>query len=160
MCQTQEKMTTFFYSLYERPCNYCQDFFESYIPEISQDFVKTTVKNFVYSFAVSTLFSGGNPISGLTGGALAVIATTIHVTCMTLMRNFNIYLSNRFNKPLTPIDSEGRHCAMLLIFGGTLYLGHVLGLALNNKATFFTTIPFYIFTLSTQKTPIFGTVII
>ncbi len=153
-------MTTFFYSLYERPCNYCQIFFDSYIPEISQDFVKTSVKSFIYSFAVSTLFSGGNPISGLTGGFLATIATTVHATCMTLMRNFNIYLSSRFNKPLIPIDSEGRHCALLLAFGGTLYLGHALGLALNNKITFFATIPLYIFNLSTQRTPISGIVII
>lgn len=153
-------MTTFFYNFYEHPCNYCQDFFDSYIPEISEDFVKTGIKNFVYSFTVSTLLSGGNPIAGIKGGVLAVIATTIHVTCMTLMRNLNIYFSNRFNKPLTPIDSEGRHCAMLLAFGGTLYLGHALGLALNNKATFFATIPFCIFTFSNQQTPIFGTVII
>lgn len=147
-------------SLYERPCNYCQDFFESYIPEISEDFVKTSVKSFVYSFAVSTLFSGGNPISGLKGGALAVIATVIHVTCMTLMRNLNSYLSNLFNKPLTPIDSEGRHCAGMLAYCGTFYLGYILGLALNNKVTFFATIPFYIFNISTQKTPISGIVII
>jgi hypothetical protein len=152
-------MTTFFYNLYERPCNYCQAFFDSHIPEISQDFVKTNVRSFVYSFAVSILLFGGNPISSLIGSSLAVVATTIHVICMTLMRNLNIYLSHRFNKPLTPIGSEGKYCAMLLAFGGTLYLGHALSLALNLKATFYATIPFQIFTLNTQQTPLFGMII-
>jgi hypothetical protein len=150
-------------TFYEAPCNYGQNFFNSYIPEIPEDFVRTAAKNFVYSFAVSVFFSAGNPpLSGLKGGALAVIATTMHVTCITLLKKLGVYLSSysgRSNRQID-IDSDGIRYAMLLSLAGTLYLGHTLSLALSNKATFFATIPFVLFALHNKNTPIFGIVIL
>lgn len=147
------------YNLYEPTCSRWQAFLGSHIPELSQDFVKTSAINFMFSFAVSTICFDKSVASGLKGGAMAIIATTIHVTCMTLMRNLNIYYCKFLNKPHKSIDSEGKHCAMLMAFGGSLYFGHVLGLALNSKATFFVSVPSYIFTNNNRQTPIFGTVI-
>ena len=77
---------------FTQSCNYCQDYLDSYIPEIPPGFIQASAISFVWSFSVSILLSG-NPMSGLTGGALAVTATTVHAISITLCR----YILNRIN---------------------------------------------------------------
>jgi hypothetical protein len=150
--------------VYDAACSQAQAYFESYISEIPQDLVKGCVKNFVYSFSVSALLSGGNLAAGLSGGALAITATLLHGTVMTAFKKLQIHLSSRFDKPIQPDGFEQRHVAFMLGWGSALYLGHALGLAINFKASFYATVPFRIWNIFSTKqsspTPLMGTIVV
>jgi hypothetical protein len=151
-----------FYEIFSNPTRKIQSNIELYIPELPKDAVNGILRSFACSFAVSSILSGGNPIAGLSGGALAALATAVHIAFMTGMKKLQAYLCHRFNKPIGPISFEGRHCAFLLSWGGILYLGNALGLAINNKASFFAAIPFILWnnTFAPARTPIMGIIVI
>jgi hypothetical protein len=129
---------------------------EFYIPEIPKDSVNGILRSFAYSFTVSTLVSGLNPIAGLSGGAISILATAVHIIFMTGMKYLETYLSRQNGKPTEPISLEGRQCAFLLSWGGALYLGNALGLAINYKVSFFAMIPLVILS---HNTPTMSTMV-
>lgn len=148
------------YNIYSNCANDCQTFLNSYNSQIPQDFVKSASKSFIYSFAISIFLSRGRPMPALLGGSVAVMASTAHVICMTILKSLNIHLSHYLNKPPMMISSKDTDFIMSTTFFASLYLGSSMGFNVNYKASFFATIPFYFWTDSTQQTPITGIVII
>lgn len=150
-----------FYAIFSNATRGIQSDLKLHIPEIPKDAVNGVIRSFACSFTVSALVSGGNPVAGLSGGALAILATAVHIAFMTGIKSLQAQLHHRFRKPIEPISFANRHCVFLLSWGGMLYLGDALGLAINNKASFFATIPLILAnnTLASAKTPIMGMIV-
>jgi len=152
---------SFFYTTFSNATERIQSNLELYVPEIPKDAVNGILRSFACSFALSVLVSRGSPVAGLSGGTLAALATAVHIAYITGMKNLQDYLDRHCNKSIKILSSEGRHCVLLLSWGGMLYLGSALGLAFNNKANFFATIPLLLWNnkFAPEKTPIIGMIV-
>lgn len=142
-----------------------QPHLESYFPGIPADTSEGILRIFCYSFTVSTLLSGGNPIAGLKGGALTVSATTIYVATLIGFKKLNTRapvlpaVPNR----VEPVKSDGHYIIHKFSFGMGLYLGNKMGLTVSNKASFFATVPFILwntFRSTPTTTPLLGIIVI
>lgn len=151
--------------MFNLAANSLQSQLETYFPGIPVDSAKGVLRNFFYSFTVSTLLSGGNPIAGLKGGALTVVATTIHTATLIGFKKLNTRapvlpaVPNR----VEPVKSDGHNIIHMFSFGMGLYLGNKMGLTVSNKASFFATVPFIVlntFRSTPQETPLLGIIVI
>jgi hypothetical protein len=124
----------------------------NYVPEIPHDALRGVLKSFAYSFTISVVLSGGNPIAGLTGGAMGALAATVHIVCTTALKKISINASN---------DPEAQHVIRLLSFS-VIALNEYVNLGVNYKATFFATIPLMLWNLYhyPRHTPTMGIVVI
>lgn len=132
-------MITMIYNFYNLSSNYLQSHLNSCIPQIPENLVKEVTKGFAYSFVISLLFSKGDVLKGLTGGALAAVATLVYGLALAAMSNKDIQDKKYYNKSLRG-DFEVRHIAFFAVWGGTLYLGNKLGFRTNILVSFSTTI--------------------
>ena len=135
-----------------------QSFLESYIPEIPKDAVKGIVRSFTCSFAAGIVLSEGKFATGLTSGALAILATAIHIAFITAIDNLLTYFSYRSNKPKEPITVGCRHMVFLLSWVSIIELGIT-----DNRASFLLTIPFILWNMTfgdATRTPVMGIVVV
>ena len=151
--------------MFNLAANALQSQLETYFPEIPADSTKGILRNLFYSFTVSTLLSGGNPTAGLKGGALAVLATTIHIATLIGFKKLNIRFPSLPAAPnrVEPVNFEGHHVTHMFSFGMGLYLGNKLGISISNKASFFATVPFILwnsFKGTPEETPLIGLIVI
>ena len=151
--------------MFNLAANALQSQLETYFPGIPADSAKGVLRNFCYSFTVSTLLSGGNPIAGLKGGALTVLATTIYVAALIGFKKLNTRAPLLPAVPnfVEPVKSDGHYNIHIFSFGMGLYLGNKMGLAINNKASFFATVPFILwnsFKSAPTETPLIGLIVI
>lgn len=144
-------------TIYNQICNPAQKLLTSYIPEVPKDTVKGLIRSFGYPFAVSSLLSGGNLLAGLSGGALGIFAHLVHATIMTIFNKIKFYdpqhsQHHTSNRPL--------HSIFLISWGSALYLGRGLGIAINVKASFFASLPFYIWNTFKLESPLIGIAVV
>jgi hypothetical protein len=112
--------------------------------------------------------SGGNPIAGLQGGALAILASAIHATCMVVigkMHNNGIDLFEpSYGAHLAgsrSISELEDYCASALGFVSSLYIGDRFGLNIDIMASSIT-IFIYVFnnTFYHLRAPLMGTIVV
>lgn len=131
-----------------------QSYLDSRIPGFPKGFVNSCALSFAVGATASVILSGGNPVMGLLGGSLSVVACAVNVCVKDALQSLQDKYTTKNENGIRPLNRTARVLADVASFTGCLIGFHAVGLPVNIGGSLLITLPFYYLanrgTLSTQ----------